>query len=140
MWSVTAEQLKAQEHQVWDTVSTGSLVAVKREGVHRVLLLRTYVPTADWVDWRTFVGSSFDAVYDRVARGDRLRTTRDDGVTIYVVPIGVFAPVGLSQDGIEKWLVAAEDEFLIGPILVRDQYEPPKAPGEIGTIYLRFSP
>jgi hypothetical protein len=120
MLRVTERELRDRRDEVWGTVREGYLVAVTRDGFPGVILTRTSFMATAWVEWDDYMegrGEGKD-VYRRVADdGQRIAATHRDGV-IFVVPIGIMAPVGETPAGIVKWVDHYEDDWVVGPTFV----------------------
>lgn len=108
---------------MWDYVTDGTPVAVRRDGEHRVALTRTSVIPTESIPWEDFLADQSGTLYARVADGESVALTRDDQA-IYMVPIAVLAPPGATQDQIERWLGLVEDDWLVGPTFVATFVDP----------------
>jgi len=113
MWRITERELKERESDVKSFVLNGGKVAVRMDGYHDVVLSSAYVCVTDFRMWTDFIGSRFREVYEAVASGVSRTMAQDADGTIYIMPIAVVAPHGMSHDQIEQWLEIIDDEFVV---------------------------
>ena len=107
--SRTLQQVAQSYDGVFSDVVSGSNVAITRDDQPSVVLISGYVHTNDEIEWDEYAPHerSLDAVYERVERGERIAVRRSAGADkIYMVPIGVLAPVGATLEEIKRWLDA----------------------------------
>jgi|SRR5437660_7434323 len=139
MLSVTRAELLGNEARIWYEASSGSPVAIRRDGHHDVVILRTYTMTDDTVAWERFAGPDFDDIYHAVAAGRRVRVDRQGSeFPVYLLPIEVFVPENLDQEGIDQWVVLTTDEYLIGPVLFRESLRGPEVENGYPILELRI--
>ncbi len=90
------------------------------------------------VEWIDFVEERYDEIYERVAREGQRVSAVSNGDTLYLMPVGIFAPVGLTELEIERWLARFEDDLQVGPPFIHETYKPPTRSGDYGIIELRL--
>jgi hypothetical protein len=90
-------------------------VIVTDDDGSRMALTRAYVHTEKTIDWDDLVEGDFI----KATGGERLAITRAGSKdVIFLVPIGVLAPVAASSDEIDTWLATKLTEWYVGSTAV----------------------
>lgn len=108
------------EPSLFDAVLRNLKVIVTHGDGSRAVLTRDYVHTDETIDWDELADSSGPGnVYERISGGERVAIARASSHdVIFMVPLGVLAPVAASSAEIEEWLDAMQRQWHVGSTVV----------------------